>query len=226
MTYTRKRRKGLASFAQIRAAMKEMTEAADKRMKEMAEAAAKRQEEADKRMKEMAEAADKRQEEWEQRQKEADKRKEELDKCMKEMSLNLGGIGNNNGAFAEEVFGNSLEETKTFAGIHFDEVKRNMKSKQGGVEDEFDVVMYNDNAVVLIEVKYTALTKHLDNMVAKKVPNFRTLFPYYAKHKVYLGIGSLSFDSYVISLAKALGIGLLKQKGDTIEADTSYARAY
>ncbi|MHC6204632.1 hypothetical protein ACYULU_15735 [Breznakiellaceae bacterium SP9] len=145
---------------------------------------------------------------------------------QKSCTSNVGGISNNNDAFAEEVFGNSLEEKKMYAGIQYDEVVRDMKSNQNGVEDQFDVAMINHNAVAIIEIKYTAQTKHLTEMVEKKVSNFRTLFPYYAKHTIYLGIGSLSFNSYVTTLAKELGIGLLTQKGDTIEVDTSNVRAY
>jgi hypothetical protein len=86
--------------------------------------------------------------------------------------------------------------------------------------------MYNGNSVAIIEVKYKVQTKDLEKMVTKKVSAFRTLFPVYADHKVYLGIGSMSFNSRVYAKAKELGIGILKQKGDTIEADTSFIRAY
>jgi hypothetical protein len=77
-----------------------------------------------------------------------------------------------------------------------------------------------------IEVKYKAQTEDLEKMVQNKAVNFRTLFPFYAGHKVYLGIAGLSFNDHVYAKAKELGIGMLKQKGDTIEADTSFVRAY
>ena len=142
------------------------------------------------------------------------------------MTEQLGGIGNSNGAFAEDYFATVLREKKQFAGLKFDEVEVNMKSKQGAIKDEFDIVMYNGTAVAIIDVKYKAKAEDLETMVQQKVSNFRRLFPFYAGHKVYLGIAGLSFNEYVYARAKKLGIGILKQKGDTIESDTSFVRAY
>ncbi|GHV29623.1 hypothetical protein AGMMS4952_15580 [Spirochaetia bacterium] len=151
---------------------------------------------------------------------------EDVDRRIKEVTEQLGGMGNSNGAFAEDYFATAMSDKKMFAGLKFDDVEINLKGKSGAIKDEFDIVMYNGNAVAIIEVKYKAQTEDLEKMVTKKVSNFRTLFPYYADHKVYLGIGSMSFNEYVYAKAKELGIGMLKQNGDTIEADTSFVRAY
>ena len=129
---------------------------------------------------------------------------------------------------AEEVFASSLEEKMEFAGQKYTEIERNVhrKSKRAGLQDPYDVVLFNGKSVAIIEVKYAAQTKDLEKMVEKKVPNFRALFPVYENHKIYLGLGSFSFDDYAYKKAKELGIGLLRQQGDTIEADTDYVRAY
>ncbi|GHV76598.1 hypothetical protein AGMMS49942_14190 [Spirochaetia bacterium] len=158
------------------------------------------------------------------RRKEAERTMEDLKKTVSEVSRQLGGMGNSNGA--EDYFANALSEKKIFAGLQFDEVETNMKGKCGAIKDKFDIVMYNGTSVALIEVKDKAQTEDLEKMVTNKVSNFRTLFPYYAGHRVYLGIGSMSFNDHVYAKAKELGIGMLKQKGDTIEADTGYVRAY
>jgi Holliday junction resolvase-like predicted endonuclease len=94
------------------------------------------------------------------------------------------------------------------------------------VQDEFDVVMYNGTSIAIIEIKYRVHQDFLNTLATSKVENFRKLFPMYAKHKIYLGIASMSFNKEVISEAKKLGIGILKQKGDTIEYDTEYMKAY
>ncbi|GHU01182.1 hypothetical protein FACS1894147_00570 [Spirochaetia bacterium] len=154
------------------------------------------------------------------------RKQEETARQIKEVSRQLGGMGNSNGAFAEDYFAHVLSEKKTFAGFKFDDVEINMKGKREAIKDEFDIVMYNGTSVALIEVKYKVQPEDLEKMVTNKVSNFRTLFPYYADHKVYLGIASLSFTDRIYAKAKELGIGILKQKGDTIEADTGYVRAY
>ncbi|GHV81209.1 hypothetical protein AGMMS49944_30000 [Spirochaetia bacterium] len=75
-------------------------------------------------------------------------------------------------------------------------------------------------------MKSKAKTEHLEKLVTKKLPDFRTLFPEYRDYPIYLGIGSMSFDDHVLQRAQELGIGILRQKGDTIEADTGAVRAY
>jgi hypothetical protein len=63
-------------------------------------------------------------------------------------------------------------------------------------------------------------------MVNQKVPNFRILFPDYASYKIYLGLGALSISEEVAEEAKKLGIGLLRQVGETVEYETKWVRAY
>ncbi|MHC6204760.1 hypothetical protein ACYULU_16405 [Breznakiellaceae bacterium SP9] len=226
MIRTRKRKDKVPSFRELRAMIRDLSREADKRQKQ-----------ADERQKQAEAEKAERDKKWEaekaamakdeeRRRKEAEKTVEELKISIKEMALNVGGMGNNNGAYGEIVFGNSLEEKKMYASIQYDYVVRDMKSSQNGVQDQFDIAMINHNAVAIIETRYTVQTKDLMEMVEKKVSNFRTLFPYYAKHTIYLGIVGLSFNSHVTKLAKELGIGLLTQKGDTIEVDTSNIRAY
>ena len=157
---------------------------------------------------------------------ETDAQLKETDAQIARVSEQLGGMCNSNGAFAEEYFANASAGKLEFAGQRYDEMSRNLVQNNRTIKDEFDIVMYNGKSVAIIEVKYKAQTEDLEKMVTKKVPNFRALFPHYAHHEVYLGIGSLSFNEYVYAKAKELGIGLLKQKGDTIEADTSFVRAY
>jgi hypothetical protein len=88
------------------------------------------------------------------------------------------------------------------------------------------VVLYNGESVAIIEIKYKARTADLEQMVAAKVPNFRALFPYYQDYKIYLGLGSMSFDDRVSKKARELGIGLLRQDGKTVEAEPGYVKAY
>jgi hypothetical protein len=152
--------------------------------------------------------------------------REATEKSFKLLHEELGGMGSSNGAYAEDYFANAMKEKKVFAGQHFDEMVTNLKAKAGGVQDEYDIVLYNGEAVGLIEIKYKARPDDLEKMVEKKVPNFRALFPYYKDYKVYLGLGSMSFNDRIYSKAEELGIGLLKQVGETVEAEPGYVKAY
>jgi hypothetical protein len=162
---------------------------------------------------------------------ETDKRMKETDKQIKALQEELGGIGHSNGAFAEDFFYNSLEKNMNFAGVHFDSINDDfggeIKLSDGTIiKDQFDIVMRNDKAIAIIEIKYKAESDYPKKMAEKKNKNFRLLFPYYAKYKIYLGLGSLSFNQRVIQEAKKYGIGLLKQRGETIEFKTDWVKVY
>ncbi|GHV76906.1 hypothetical protein AGMMS49942_17270 [Spirochaetia bacterium] len=164
--------------------------------------------------------------ETEQMIKEVTRSQKKTDRQISNVNKQLGGMANSDGDAAEELFATSLESKMMFAGQHFDGIDFNVKRKSGGLRGEFDIVLYNCTAVAIVEVKNKACKDDLESMVTKKVPVFRTLFPQYRDHAIYLGIGSMSFDDRVIKKAHELGIGILRQKGDTIEADTDAVRAY
>jgi hypothetical protein len=150
---------------------------------------------------------------------------------IKAMQREIGGIGDSNGDFAEEFFYNSLKETMTFAGVHYDVISdkfggRRILPDKTEIKAQFDIVLHNGKSIALIEAKYKANLKDVKEMVEKKVPNFRLLYPEYAKYKLYLGIGSLVLKDRVIQEAKKLGIGLMKQRGDAVEYKTDWVRVY
>jgi len=188
---------------------------------------------------------DRRMQETDRQMKETDRQMKETDRLFKEMREErkefdrkfnalheqIGGISNSNGEFAEEFFYNSLEKTMTFAGMHFECIsnkfaKKKIMPDKTEKKAQFDIVLYNGNSIALIEAKYKANLKDIKEMVEKKVPNFRFLFPEYAKYKLYLGIGSLVLKDRVVDEAKKHGIGLMKQRGNAIEYKTDWVRAY
>ncbi|GHV66048.1 hypothetical protein FACS1894199_08560 [Bacteroidia bacterium] len=150
----------------------------------------------------------------------------EINKILDKVAKEVGGISNNNGHFAEEYFYNALDATRKLGNIKFDFIERNRERHIGKVQDEFDIIMFNGSSVAIIEVKYRARQHSLQHLTTQKVKNFRTLYPEYADRKLYLGIASMSFNEEIINEARKLGIGVLKQKGDTIECDTEYIKAY
>jgi len=180
--------------------------------------------ETDRQMKETARLFD-------EMREEAREDRKEIDRLMKELTENVSGISDSNGKFAEELFYDSLKASKTFAGVHFDEVSNGFKRSKkmpGGtiIKDQFDIVMLNDDAVAIIEIKYNAKSSYLNKMANNKVNNFRILFPDYENYKIYLGLGSLVFEDRVVQEAEKYGVGLLKQCGNAIEYKTDWVRAY
>jgi len=156
---------------------------------------------------------------------------EENARQIKATQNEIGGISNSNGEFAEEFFYNSLKETMRFAGVRFDVISdkfggRRILPDKTEIKAQFDIVLHNGKFIALIEAKYKANLKDVKEMVEKKVPNFRLLYPEYTKHKLYLGIGSLVLKDRVIQEAKKFGIGLMMQRGDAVEYKTDWVRVY
>jgi len=160
-----------------------------------------------------------------------DEKFEKLGIKFDDIKSNVTGISDSNGEFAEEYFFTSLKRKMEFAGVHFDDIYEDIKllrKMPNGerLKDQFDIVMINDDAVALVEIKYTARKDYPTTMAKQKVPNFRTLFPDYAGYKIYLGLGAFSISDEVAEEAKKLGIGLLRQVGETVEYETKWVKAY
>jgi len=156
---------------------------------------------------------------------------EKLGITVKDINSNVVGIGHSNGEFAEEYFYNSLKKKMEFAGVHFDLINTDFKLLRKvpdgrRIEDQFDIVMINGEAAAIIEIKYKARKGDPKQIVNQKVSNFRFLFPDYAKLKIYLGLAAFTFEESAEKEAKELGIGLLRQVGETIEYETKWVRAY
>jgi len=147
---------------------------------------------------------------------ETDRQMQETDRRMKELQKQIGGMAYNQGSFAEEYFFNSFENGKqNFFGEKFDKIKKHLTHFWQGVEDEYDIVLYNHASVALIEVKYKA---HLNDipMVLRKAETFRILFPNYKDFKIYLGLASMSFYPELEEECINQGIAIIKQVGDTV----------
>jgi hypothetical protein len=198
----------------------------DRRMKEtdrlFKEQAAERERERKERERERKERERERKErererkERERERKETDRLIKENAKRMKELQKELGGMGNSHGSFAEEYFFNSFEDgEQNFFGEKFDEIEKNVKPKEKGLKDEYDIVMYNGTSVAIVEVKFKADNEDIQD-VLKKAKTFRVLCPSYQNYKIYLGLASFSFPSHIEKACIKQGIAVIKQVGDNV----------
>jgi len=147
-------------------------------------------------------------------------------KAIKELQKTMGGWANNHGTFAEEYFFNAFEKgQKNFFGKKFDEIQKQVSSFWKGVEDEYDIVLYNDDAVAIIEVKYKAHVNDIPT-VLKKAETFRILFPNYKDFKIYLGLASMAFYTELEQECIKNGIAIIKQVGDTVVINDKHLKTY
>jgi len=141
----------------------------------------------------------------------------DTDRRMKAWGIELNGISKSNGDFAEDYFINAFEQDKLiFAGMHFDYMKQDINVsnlKSGRRDEQYDIVLYNDESVVIIEIKYKACKNDIYDII-RKAETFRDWFPEYADHKIYLGLAGMSFLKNTVKNAENKGIAIIRQKGD------------
>ncbi len=152
---------------------------------------------------------------------------EKTEKLLKEVSNQLGGMGNRHGKFAENFFFHALEEKMKLGDVKFDEIEQNMRHKRKNIVDEFDIVLYNGNSVGIVEIKYCVESKHIKRLCTQKTENFKWLYPEYQDYNIYLGIAGMSFENEgVLAEAQEAGIATLEAKGDYVEISAQHLLAY
>jgi hypothetical protein len=158
--------------------------------------------------------------------KETDRQMQKTDLKIEKLQELMGGWSNSHGSFAEEYFYNSFENgDKNFFGENFDEIEKNLKPKNIKLKDEYDIVMYNHNAVAIVEVKFKARVKDIP-MVIKKAETFRILCPDYKDFKIYLALASLSFGKELEKQCLKQGIAVIKQVGETVVIHDAHLKLF
>ena len=148
---------------------------------------------------------------------------EDTEKKIKSLSEQVAGITKSNGDFAENYFFNSFEKgQQNFFGEKFDRI---IRGKGHIVEDEYDVVMLNGHTAGIIEVKYKARKEDISKAL-KKVNTFRTNFPEYKNHKIYLALAAFTFNETLQQECIKQGIVVIKQVGDTVIVYNKHLKAF
>ncbi len=156
-------------------------------------------------------------------QKETDKKFQDTDKkfqdtqrLVKNLSLELGGIGKSNGQIAEDFFYTALATNMKIGKLQFDYIDRGLHRKRKTTEGEYDIILYNDYKVLVVEVKYNFKKSYLQKFY-KNLKNFRNLFPEYSQFKLYGAIAGMTFADETIEDATEYGFYILTQNNREVK---------
>ena len=151
---------------------------------------------------------------------ETDKQMQETDKRIERMSDKIdklgdiyGGLANNIGASVEEFFYHGFKDNPNFAGIHFEDVKQHIKTR----DCEYDIVLYNRDSVVVIEVKHKFHPKEIEEFVKDNVLKFKKEFQQYKSYKLYAGVAGFVIPEETQKLAIKNGFFVFTQSGENIK---------
>ncbi|MEY4768960.1 MAG: hypothetical protein RL637_1599 [Pseudomonadota bacterium] len=150
--------------------------------------------------------------------KRTDEQMKRTDEKLERMGITLANISRNQGDVAEEFFYNSLIEDTHLGSIHFDDITANMQKHRGQIQEQYDIVLTNSNAVGIIEVKYKAHENDLEKL-ERKMRNFKKLFPVYENYQLYGAIAS--FHIYEEAKQEALNRGffVLQRSGKVLHTE-------
>ena len=154
---------------------------------------------------------------WEKRWAKSEQRLNKIEKM-------LGGIGDNIGDNIEELFFRSFQEYPVLGGITYDIVRRKIVDDKQ--KTEYDILLHNGYASAIIEVKYKAHYKDIEEIVTTKTQAFRNSYPEYAHHQLFLGLATGATYQTLIDTAKEHGIYLLTQKGSHMEIVNENVRSF
>ena len=130
-----------------------------------------------------------------------------------------GNLGKNQGDVAEEFFFNSLIKDNHLGSVHFDDIFTNMGSHSGQIQEEYDLVMTNGNAIGIVEVKYKAHENDLDKL-DRKMKNFKKLFPWFKDYRQYGAIASFYINEAAKKAALSKGYFVLQRSGDVVHTES------
>jgi len=130
-----------------------------------------------------------------------------------------GNLGKNQGDVAEEFFFNSLLKDNHLGSVHFDDIFTNMGSHSGQIQEEYDLVMTNGDAIGIVEVKYKAHENDLDKL-DRKMKNFKKLFPWFKDYRQYGAIASFHINDTAKKAALRRGYFVLQRSGDLVHTES------
>jgi hypothetical protein len=142
------------------------------------------------------------------------------DEKLERMGIHLGNITKNQGDVAEEFFFNSLRHEPRLGNIKFDDLTKSMTKCKGKIEEEYDIVLTNGDAIAVVEVKYKAHTKDLKKL-ERKLRNFKLLFPVYQSYKLYGALASFHFNDDAKDKALERGYFVLQRRGEVVTTENN-----
>ncbi len=158
---------------------------------------------------------DRRMNETDRRMKETDRQMKETDRKIDRLAKFYGGVSENSRDVAEEFFRIGLESRNELYGISYDQIGR-LQKKTKKLQGEFDIVLYNGELVIVIEVKYKLHPNDVQDFLDRKLPAFKPLFPEYDDKKIIGAVAGMSVPQDSCEKAEKNGLLVLTQSGDNI----------
>ena len=140
---------------------------------------------------------------------------QETDRTIKQLSKNLGDIGNRLGEFVEHMVMPTVVQLFQTRGIEVHEVHSDVSAKRDGQGIQVDLLVVNDDVLIAVECKSKMTMAYIDQHVAR-MNKLKRMLPAYRHHHAFGAVAALVMPSEVIDYAQAQGLYVLAQSGETL----------
>jgi len=185
-------------------------------MKERAAESDRKFQETERLMKERAAESDRKFQETERLMKE---RAAETATVIKNLSTNLGDLGNRLGEFVEHMVAPAVVRLFQAQGVEVHEVHAGVEAKRNGEKVEIDLLVVNDGSLVVVECKSRLTMDYVDAHL-KRMEKLKRLLPAYKNHRALGAVAAMVMSDSVKEYALGQGLYVLRQNGDSIEIST------
>ena len=149
-------------------------------------------------------------------QEKTEKEMAETKRIVKKVTKLHGDVVNSIGEVAEEYFYQRLKSNKNLGKIHFDDVSQNVKRERGEVY-EYDIVMYNDTSVGVVEVKNKIRKDDVVEFLEGQLANYKKEFPAYKTKNLYGAIAGMKVYKDAQVFAERNGLFILTQSNNRLK---------
>ena len=143
----------------------------------------------------------------------------ETDRIVKNLSKNIGDLGNRLGEFVEHMVAPAVVRLFQAEGIEVHEVHPGLESKRNGEGIEIDLLVVNDGTLVVVECKSNLTCAHVDEHLVR-MEKFKRLLPLYKNHKALGAVAAMVMIDSVKDYAHSQGLYVLCQSGDSVEVSS------
>ena len=143
----------------------------------------------------------------------------ETDRLIKQLSKNLGDIGNRLGEFVEHMVAPAVVRLFRDQGIDVHAVYPGIAAKRDGVALEIDLLVVNDGALIAVECKSKLIEDHVDAHLVR-LAKLKQVLPLYQHHRVMGAVAGMVVSEEVARYAMAQGLYVLSQNGEQVDIHT------
>ena len=140
----------------------------------------------------------------------------ETDKKIKEVTANIGRLGNRLGEFIEDAVRPAAVRLFRERGIEVHEVQQNVSVQRGDGGLEVDLMVANDLDLVAVECKSNLKQQDIDEHLAR-LAKIKRLLPKYANTRVMGAVAAMVIPDNVARYAYSKGLFVIGQSGEHLE---------